>query len=156
MQFTIPDDILKIEHLQSAPVTREELLRRYSDVFNSPVESVSGDVHFELDPSVTPVQCAPRNVPIAMKADVKAQLDEYQADGHIADVTEPTDWISNMVIVKKTRQTKNMFGSQVLKQSPEKITLYYANAGRCVVQAAKGKDLHSGGCQTCVPSVQTG
>lgn len=43
----------------------------------------------------------PRNVPVAMKAATKAQLDKYEADGHIISVTEPTDWISNMVVVKK-------------------------------------------------------
>ncbi|KAI4873533.1 hypothetical protein NFI96_011364, partial [Prochilodus magdalenae] len=128
MLFTIPDDIRTIEHLQSATVTREELLRRFSDIFNSPVESVPGDVHFELDPSVTPVQCAPRNVPIAMKADVKAQLDEYQADGHIADVTEPTDWISNMVIVKK--QAKHAFLQCRLDDESSLMTTFWTPCGR--------------------------
>ena len=36
-----------------------------------------------------------------MKFTVKAQLDRHEADGHIALVTEPTDWTSNMVIVNK-------------------------------------------------------
>ncbi|GAA6083839.1 uncharacterized protein LOC115134386, partial [Tachysurus ichikawai] len=101
MQITIPDDVLKIGYERSGPLTKELLIDKYSDVFNLPVESLPGEVHFELDPSVTPIQCAPRNVPIAMKATVKAQLDAYQAEGHITDVTEPTDWISNMVIVKQ-------------------------------------------------------
>ncbi len=103
MQFTIPDDVLKMEHEQYDPLTKTQLMDKYSDVFNLPVESLPGEVHFELDPSVSPVQCAPRNVPVAMKEVVKAQLDAYQAEGHITDVTEPTDWISNMVIVKKQK-----------------------------------------------------
>ncbi len=106
MQFTIPDDVLKMEHEQYDPLTKTQLMDKYSDVFNLPVESLPGDVHFELDPSVSPVQCAPRNVPVAMKAVVKAQLDAYQAEGHITDVTEPTDWISNMVIVKKPEKLR--------------------------------------------------
>ncbi|KAI4894807.1 hypothetical protein NFI96_015293, partial [Prochilodus magdalenae] len=130
MQFTIPDDIRTIEHLQSAPVTREELLRRFSDVFNSPVESVPGDVHFELDPSVTPVQCAPRNVPIAMKADVKAQLDEYQADGHIADVTEPTDWISNMARIFTLVDARHAFLQCRLDDESSLMTTFWTPWGR--------------------------
>lgn len=106
MQFTIPEDVLKMEHERSNPLTKEQLIDKYNDVFNSPVESLPGEVHFELDTSVRPVQCAPRNVPIAMKTAVKAQLDTYQKEGHIADVTEPTDWISNMVIVKRPEKLR--------------------------------------------------
>ncbi|KAJ8406532.1 hypothetical protein AAFF_G00301060 [Aldrovandia affinis] len=96
VQFTIPGDVLKVEHAQPGALTKEQLINKYRNVFNSPVESVPGEVHFDLDPNVPAVQSAPRNVPIAMKAAVKAQLDKYEADGHIAPVTDPTDWISNM------------------------------------------------------------
>ncbi|KAJ8395956.1 hypothetical protein AAFF_G00026640 [Aldrovandia affinis] len=106
MQFTIPGDVLKVEHAQPGALTKEQLINKYSDIFNSPVESVPGEVHFDLDPNVPAVQSAPRNVPIAMKAAVKAQLDKYEADGHIAPVTDPTDWISNMVIVKKPEKLR--------------------------------------------------
>ncbi|KAJ8393364.1 hypothetical protein AAFF_G00060860 [Aldrovandia affinis] len=96
VQFTIPGDVLKVEHAQPEALSKEQLINKYRNVFNSPVESVPGEVHFDLDPNVPAVQSAPRNVPIAMKAAVKAQLDKYEADGHIAPVTDPTDWISNM------------------------------------------------------------
>ena len=101
IMFMVPADVHAIELTHPRALTKEQLIRKYEDVFNSPVESVPGEVHFELDPTIAPVQCAPRNVPIAMKTDVKALLDEYQADGHITDVTDPTEWISNMVVVKK-------------------------------------------------------
>lgn len=101
IKFMSPAEVHAVEHTYPSVFTKEQLTKQYGDVFNSPVEAVPGVVRFELDPTVDPVQCAPRNVPIAMKADVKALLDQYQADGHIADVSEPTDWISNMVIVKK-------------------------------------------------------
>lgn len=114
MQFTIPDDVLKMEQVRSEPLTKEHLIEKYSDVFNLPVISLPGEVNFELDPSVAPVQSSPRNVPIAMKADVLALLDLYQAEGHITDITEPTVWIRNM----------------------ETLSLYNANFRGCVVQTA--------------------
>jgi hypothetical protein len=101
MQFTVPNGLHIVEHVQHGPLSREQLLSRYDDVFNRPVESVPVEVHFEVDESITPVQCAPRNVPIAMNVAMKAQLDKYEADGHMISVTEPSDWISNMVVVKK-------------------------------------------------------
>lgn len=60
MQFTIPDDVLKMEHERCKPLTKEQLIDTYSDVFNLPVESLPDEVHFELDTSVTLVQCAPQ------------------------------------------------------------------------------------------------
>lgn len=85
MHFTIPEDILIVQHEQPRSFTKEQLINKYSDVFNSTVESLLGEVHFDLDPSVPAVQCAPRSVLIAMKAVVKAQLEsvKYEADGHI-------------------------------------------------------------------------
>lgn len=54
---------------------QEKLIKKYSDVFTALVESG--------------------------EAAVNAQLDKYETGGHIAPVTEPSDWISNMVIVSR-------------------------------------------------------
>ncbi|XP_061765807.1 uncharacterized protein LOC133558441 [Nerophis ophidion] len=106
IRFTIPVELNKVEHCRRGDLTKERLINTYHDVFTSPVESLPGDVHFELDSSVAPVQCVPRNVPVALKAAVKAQLDQYEKDGHLTTVTQPTDWISNLVIVKKTEKLR--------------------------------------------------
>lgn len=106
MSFTIPEE-LKVEGLNAVdgslalPFYRNGVITAYKDVFTSPVEAVQGEFHFELDPTIQPVQCAPRNIPVAMKQAVKAHLEKYEVEGHITSVSEPTDWISNMVIVKK-------------------------------------------------------
>lgn len=47
--------------------------------------------------------CAPRNIPVAMKEAVKVQLDKDEAERHLT-VSEPTDRISNMVIVKRPKK----------------------------------------------------
>ncbi len=137
MQFTIPDDVLKMEHEQYDPLTKTQLMDKYSDVFNLPVESLPGDVHFELDPSVSPVQCAPQNVPVAMKAVVKAQLDAYQAEGHITDVTEPTDWISNMVIVKKTEKLRICLDPKFLNKALKRSHYIMPTLEDCYINCLK-------------------
>lgn len=81
MRFTIPEELNKVEHCRKGDLTKECLVSTYHDVFTSPVESLPGDIHFELDSTVVPVQCAPRNVPVALKAAVKAQLDRYEEEG---------------------------------------------------------------------------
>ena len=55
----------------------------------------------QTNPEVAPVQHTPRKIPVALKKEVKAKLDEMEKRGIIAPVTEPTDWISSMVVVKK-------------------------------------------------------
>ena len=74
MKFTIPRELLpaevnNIDASQSMP--QEMLLKDFHNVFHDPIESVPGNVHFDLNPEVTLVQCSPRNVPVALKAQVK-------------------------------------------------------------------------------------
>ena len=73
MVFKIPEELHKVEANQCASLTKEQLLTNYTDVFMDPIGSVPGVVHFELDPNVSPVQCAPRNVPVALREKVKLQ-----------------------------------------------------------------------------------
>lgn len=101
MHFTIPEELHKVEDIVPGSLTKQQLTSRYDDVFSFPIESLPGEVHFDLNESITPVQCPPRNVPIALKTAVKAELDRHEREGHLISVTEPTDWISNMVIIKK-------------------------------------------------------
>ena len=68
---------------------------------------------------MAPVQCAPRNVPVAK-------------DGHLTTVTQPTDWIRNLVIVKKTDKLRlcidpkplNLALNQAVPLSNEEDVLY--------------------------------
>lgn len=95
-----------MEHCKTGELTKDCLVSTYHDVFTSPVKSLPGDVHFELDITVAPIQCAPTNVPVALKTAVMAQLDQYEEDGHLTTVTQPTDWISNLVMVKRPDKLK--------------------------------------------------
>lgn len=95
-------------------------MHTYNDVFNDPVESLPGDVHFELDTKVTPVQASPRNVPVTLRDAVKAQLDKYERDGHLTSVSEPTEWISNMVIVKQPEKLRICIDPKSLNRAIER------------------------------------
>ena len=54
-----------------------------------------------LDPSVPPVVHPPRRVPIAIQPKLKEELDRMEKLGVISKVTEPTDWVSSLVVVHK-------------------------------------------------------
>ncbi len=117
MKFTIPEELHKLVACPDTLLTKQQLICSFKDVFNDSVESVPGEIRFVLDSSVSPVQCAPRNVPVALKARVKEQLDKYIRDGHITSVTEPTPWISNMVVIAKPDKVRICIDPKHLNQA---------------------------------------
>lgn len=118
MQFTIPASLNTVDSSpQNGALRKEILIEKYQDVFTAPIQSVPGMVHFQLNPAIQPVQSAPRNVPVAMRAAVKAQLEKYEVEGHITSVTEPTKWISNMVIIKKPDKLRICIDPKHLNQA---------------------------------------
>ena len=54
-----------------------------------------------VDSSVPPVVHPPRRVPIAIQPKLKEELDRRESLGVTSKVTEPTDWVSSLVIVHK-------------------------------------------------------
>ncbi len=117
MKFTIPEELHKLVACPDTPLTKQQLICSFKDVFNDPVESVPGEIRFVLDSSVSPVKCTPRNVPVALKARVKEQLDKYIRDGHITSVTEPTPWISNMVVIANPDKVRICIDTKHLNQA---------------------------------------
>ncbi|KAI0238088.1 hypothetical protein LSAT2_011282, partial [Lamellibrachia satsuma] len=43
----------------------------------------------------------PRKIPYAIQPKLKEALDQLKVQNIIADVDEPTEWVSNLVIVEK-------------------------------------------------------
>ena len=60
-----------------------------------------GEYHLEVDPNITPVKHTPRRVAIPLKAELKAHIEELEKMQVLKKVTEPTDWISSEVVVRK-------------------------------------------------------
>ena len=60
-----------------------------------------GVVSLHVDPYIRPKVLPSRNIPIALRQTVKAKLDELGHRKVISPVHEPTDWVSQMAIVKK-------------------------------------------------------
>lgn len=58
-------------------------------------------VSIKVDPKVVPVVLPARRIPYALQSGVKAELDRMRKMGIIESITEPTDWVSQMVIVSK-------------------------------------------------------
>ena len=82
-------------------MSKQHILTEYADVFQG-LGCMKGKLHLEVDPSVKPQIMPPRRIPLTLKDKVREELDRLEELHVIAKVTEPTEWVSSMVITKKT------------------------------------------------------
>ena len=58
-------------------------------------------MHIELDPNVRPVHAQVRRVPVAKLDRVNEELERLSNEGIIKPVSQPTDWLSNILVKEK-------------------------------------------------------
>ena len=80
-------------------LTKEKILTDFKDVFEG--LGHIGKASFTVDPEVTPMHHTPRRIAVTLHKEVKAKLDVLEKQGILVKETEPTDWISSMVVVAK-------------------------------------------------------
>lgn len=78
------------------------VISKYDDVFDGGLGRLEGLLHLEVDESVRPVKLPVRKVPLAIRNDLERELKRLQSIGVIEMVDYPTDWVSSLVVVKKT------------------------------------------------------
>ncbi|KAK3732970.1 hypothetical protein RRG08_002578 [Elysia crispata] len=72
-----------------------------SSIFDGEVGTFPWEQHLTVDSSVPPVVMPDRRVPIAVKTKLKEELDNMTKKGVITPVTEPTPWVSQLVVATK-------------------------------------------------------
>ena len=87
--------------LPQKTLTKEWILEHFKPQFTGIGDM--GEVSFDLDPTIKPIQAPPHRIPFSKRKAEKETLEKYVKDGILTKVDEPTPWISNMVI----RQTPN-------------------------------------------------
>ena len=94
----------KIMSLSDEPTTKQD----FDDIFLGE-EKLEGKLHLELDRTVLPVARPVRKVPFAMKEPLKQELNRSVKTGIVIPVDVPTDWISSMVVIKKSNGKIRLF-----------------------------------------------
>ena len=82
-------------------LTKEEILQKYPEVFEG-IGELGEPLHLEIDHTVEPVQIPPRRIPEALRKPLKEHLDELEEQEIIQKVVEPTEWVSSVVVNKKS------------------------------------------------------
>lgn len=81
--------------------TQPDLVSKFGDVFSGEGK-LKGKLYLEIDKSVTPVALPVRKGPFAVKEPLKQELERLVKIGILQPVDVPTDWISSMVVIKKS------------------------------------------------------
>ena len=81
-------------------VKGDPVLSEFTDVFSG-IGCLDGNYSIRVDESFSPVVHPPRKVPVPLREALKTELDSLVKGGILAKVTEPTAWVSSVVIVKK-------------------------------------------------------
>lgn len=67
----------------------ENLYQEYNDVFEG-IGQLEGEYKLQLDPNAVPVVHPPRRFPVAIRDNLKAELDRLVKQNIIKPVSEPT------------------------------------------------------------------
>jgi hypothetical protein len=84
----------------AASCSDTDLIAEYADVFEG-LGKFAGTVHFDIDDTVPPVQTPLRRLPFGIRDKVAAELRRLETLGIIAPVTEPTKWVSALLVTMK-------------------------------------------------------
>ena len=77
-----------------------DLMAAYPEQFDK-MGKLPGEYHIVLERGSQPVIHAPRKCPIHLKDELKQELDDMEQKGVIKKMTEPTDWVSSIVISRR-------------------------------------------------------
>ena len=91
------------------PITKEYILKEYSDVFKGVGTLPGGPYHIRLKEQYRPVQHPRRSVPIAMQNAYKTELERLTKEGIITEVKEHTEWINLIVPVMKPNGSLRLY-----------------------------------------------
>ena len=97
------------------PITKDYMLKEYSDIFKGVGTLAGGPYHIRLKQQYKPVQHPPSLVPVAMQSAYKAELHRLVKEGINTEVKEHTEWINSIVPVMKSN------GSLRLRLDPKDL-----------------------------------
>lgn len=78
----------------------KKIIEQFEDVFTG-IGRLEGYVKLELDRKIIPKIQTPRRIPIKLREELQTKLEEMEKDEIITKVEEHSEWVSNIVLVKR-------------------------------------------------------
>ena len=79
------------EQRAAQPLTLDQIVQQYSNVFNNKLGQLEGRLHLNIDPTVTPVQLPVRRIPVSVRDELITELERLERDGLIEKIDGPID-----------------------------------------------------------------
>ena len=89
------------EQLQGAPLTKQDILEVYSDIFTGIGKFPGEPYKFQLKPSAKPTRHAPRKVPLHLQEAFHKEIRNLEALGILEETKDVTEWVNSFVFVEK-------------------------------------------------------
>ena len=87
--------------LQGSPLTKQDILDIYSDVFTGIGKFPGLPYKFQLKPNAKPTRHAPRKVPIHLQDAFHEEIRNLEALGILEETKDVTEWVNSFVIMEK-------------------------------------------------------
>ena len=122
------------------PITKDYMLKGYSDVFKGVGTLPGGPYHIRLKEQYRPVQHPPWSVPVAMQSAYKAELNRLVNKGIISEVKEHTEWINSIVpVMKSNGSLRPCLDPKDLNKAIERNQWYSRTIDDILLELAKSK-----------------
>ena len=89
--------------LQGGPLTKQDILDIYSDVFTRIGKFPGLPYKFQLKPNVKPTIHAPRKVPIHLQDAFHKEIRNLEQLGILEEAKDMTEWVNSFVIMERRR-----------------------------------------------------
>ena len=87
--------------LQGSPLTKQDILDIYSDVFTGIGKFPGLPYKFQLKPNAKPTRHAPRKVPIHLQDAFHKEIRNLEQLGILEETKDVTEWVNSFVIMEK-------------------------------------------------------
>ena len=91
----------EVHEVDTVDAFQAAVFNEYKDLFEDHLDNLPVVYKMRLDPNCTPVVRPPRKVPLAVEECVKRELERMVKIGVITPVSEPAEWVSQMVAARK-------------------------------------------------------
>ena len=124
---------------------KDDFIRQYQDVFDG-LGFLEGTYSIVIDETVKPAIHPPRKIPVSLRIQLKEHLEQLVKDEVLAPVTEPTDWVSSMVIVHKPGKLRVCLDPRHLKNAIKREHYPMPTIEDVATRLKKSKSIYRSGC----------
>ena len=89
------------EQLQGVPLTKQDILEVYSDIFTGIGKFPGLPYKFQLKPNAKPTRHVPRKVPMHLQEAFHEEIRNLEALGILEETKDVTEWVNSFVIMEK-------------------------------------------------------